>query len=144
MTVSQANAEKRLSTVKTMISSLRKGEERQYHLGLTGYYIEGSFYSASGLSVDSSSTPNIAETDCGFICTAMFPPHLLSPSTVKEKGISTIEGNGTSVDLVRVQLEVMLKDVWAVAEFIKGVQHDLFVDSAALHSGLKDLRASRH
>jgi hypothetical protein len=84
--------------------------------------------------VDSSSTPNIAETDCGFVCTAMFPPHLLSPSTVKANGMSTSEVNGTSVVLVPVQLEVMLKDVWAVAEFIKGEQHDLFVDAEALDS----------
>jgi len=127
-----------------MISSLRNGEERQYYVGLTGYYIEGTFYSASGLSVDSSATPNIAETDCGFMCTARFPPHLLSPRIVKENGISTIEVNGTSVDLVRVQLEVMLNDVWAVSEFIEGEQHDLFVDPEALDSGLKDIGASRH
>jgi hypothetical protein len=38
----------------------------------------------------------------------------------------------------------MLKDVWAVAEFIKGEQHDLFVDAEALDSGLKDIGPSRH
>jgi len=48
--------------------------------------------------------------------------------------MSTSEVNGTSVVLVPVQLEVMLKDVWAVAEFIKGEQHDLFVDAEALDS----------
>ncbi|MGY4312263.1 hypothetical protein [Bradyrhizobium sp. JR3.5] len=144
MAISQDSAEKRASTVRAMISCLRNGEERQYHVGLTGYYIEGVFYSASGLSVDRSATPDIAETDKGFICTAMYPPHLLSRNTVEENGITTIDANGRVVELVKVQLEVILEDVWAVAEFIEGIQCDLFVDAEALDSGLKDIGASRH
>jgi hypothetical protein len=33
--------------------------------------------------------------------------------------------------------------MWAVAEFIKGEQHDLFVDAEALDSGLKDIGSSQ-
>jgi hypothetical protein len=57
-----------------MISSLRSGEDRKHYVGLMGYYIEGIPYSASGLSVDLTATPDICQTDDGFACTAMFPP----------------------------------------------------------------------
>ena len=144
MTVDRVSAEKRTSVVKAMISSLRNGEDRSYYVGVTGYYIEGEFYPASGVSVDRSATPDIVETDGAFACTAMFPPGILSPGTVDKNGISTIDVHGNTVELVRVKLEVMLEDVWSVAEFIEGAQHDLFLDPKVLESGSRQLRTHRH
>jgi len=144
VTVDRASAEKRTSVVKAMISSLRNGEDRSYYVGVTGYYIEGEFYSASGVSVDRSATPDIVETDGAFACTAMFPPDILSPRTVEKNGISTIDVQGKIVELVRVKLEVMLEDVWSVAEFIEGAQHDLFLAPEVLESGSRQLSTHQH
>src|SRR5262249_11197079 len=127
-----------------MISSLRNGEDRGYYVGVTGYYIEGEFYSATGLSVDRSATPDIVETDGGFTCTAMFPPGVLSPGTVEKNGIHTIDVRGKTVELVRVKLEVMLEDIWSVAEFIDGMQHNLFLDPEVLESGSRQFSTHQH
>ena len=130
-------AAKRAAAISSMVSSLRNGEDRAYFVGLVGYYIEGIPYSSSGLSVDLSATQNIRETDVGFSCAAMFAPNLLEPSTVKANGITKIEVGGQIKDIVVVELEVMLQDIWSIAEFIDGEQHDLFVDSATLKSRLE-------
>jgi hypothetical protein len=127
---------KRANVIDSMISSIVNHEERRYFVGLVGYYIEGSRYSASGLSVNLFATPDICRTDAGFTCSAMFPPDLLEPRTVKAKGITKITVGGQVRDAVRVRLEVMIDDVWSVAEFIDGRQHDLFMDPEALESGL--------
>jgi len=127
-----------------MISSLHNGEDRRYHVGVTGYYIEGEFYSASGLSVDRSATPDIVETDGTFACMAMFPPGALSPGTVEKNGIYTIDEDGKTVELVRVKLEVILEDVWSVAEFIDGTQHILFLDPEVLESGSRQFWKHQH
>ena len=41
-----------------------------------------------------------------------------------------------AIDLVAVRREVKLNDIWTVAEFIKGQQHDLFVDPETVESRL--------
>ncbi len=48
--------------------------------------------------------------------------------------IDTVGGQVREV--VRVRLEVMIHDVWSVAEFIDGQQHDLFLDSETLKARL--------
>jgi hypothetical protein len=125
-------AVKKAAVISSMISSLRGGEDRKYYVGVAGYYIEGIPYSASGLSVDLTATPDICETDGGFACTAMFPPEMIQPDTVKANGIERITAGGQIREAVRVRLEVMMHDIWSVAEFIDGKQHDLLLDSETL------------
>jgi hypothetical protein len=134
--MSETVAAKRAAVITSMIDSLRSGEDRKYYVGLVGYYIEGIPYSASGLSVDLTATPDICQTDGGFACTAMFPPEIIEPDTVKAKGIEKIPVGGNIHELVRVRLEVMIHDIWSVAEFIDGQQHDLLLDPETLSSRL--------
>ncbi len=67
----------------------------------------------------------------------MFPPEMLQPETVKANGIERVNVGGLTYDLVRVRLEVVLHDIWSVAEFIDGRQHELLLDSELLNSGLE-------
>jgi len=85
--MSETVAAKRAAVISSMISSLRSGEDRKYYVGLVGCYIEGVLYSADGLSVDLTATPDICQTGGGFACTAMFPPEIIEPDTVKANGI---------------------------------------------------------
>src|SRR5438128_1071876 len=127
-------AAKRTAVISAMVSSLKRGESREYHVGLVGYHIEGIPYSATGLSVNPTATPDIDLTDASFSCTAFFRPELLDPSTVKAKGTIQKKHGEEVVELVPVRLEVKLIDIWVVAEFIKGKQHDLFLDRHTLAS----------
>ena len=129
-------AAKRVAVIRAMVSSLKRGESREYHVGVVGYYIEGTPYSATGLSVGPTQTLDMDLTDKGFVCTAFFQPHMLHPSTVKANGIVQKGSGEQVVDLVPVRLEVKLVDVWVVAEFIKGEQHDLFLDPETVASRL--------
>jgi len=131
-----AIAAERIAVIERMISSLQAGENRQYYVGLVGYYIEGIPYSEDGFSVDSNATPDIHQTDAGFACTAMFEPNLLDPSTVQKNGVVELNIGGQIKHVVRVRMEVMLHDIWCVAEYINGVQHDLFQDPDTLRSRL--------
>jgi hypothetical protein len=133
---SETIAAKRASVLASMISNLRRGEDRKYYVGLVKYYIEGTPYFASGLSVDLTTTFDICQTDAGFACIAMFPPEILQTDIVKANGIEKINVGGQTHDIVRVRLEVMLDDIWSVAEFIDGQQHDLLLDTETLKSGL--------
>ena len=137
-------AAKRAAVISSMISSLRSGEDRKYYVGLVGYYIEGIPYSSSGLSVDLTATPDICQTDGGFACTAMFPPELIQPDTVKANGIEKITVGGQIRNFVRVRLEVMMHDIWSVAEFIDRQQHDLLLDSETLTSRLGEFSNKPH
>ena len=119
-------AGKRAAIIDKMISSLRRGGDHRYFVGLVGYYIEGVPYSASGLSVDSGATQDIQRTENGFTCIAMFPPELLEPDTVKTNGTIKIKVGGQIREVVRVQLEAKLDDIWSVAEL--NTQHNLFFD----------------
>jgi hypothetical protein len=139
-----AIAAERISVIERMISSLQAEENRQYYVGLVGYYIEGIPYSASGLSVDSNATPDIDQTDAGFSCTAMFEPNLLDPSTVQKNGVVELDIGGQIKHVVRVRMEVMFDDIWCVAEYINGVQHDLFQDPGTLYSRLEKFSNKPH
>ena len=137
-------AAKRTSVIDSMISSIVNHEDRRYFVGLVGYYIEGSRYSASGLSVNLFATPDICRTDAGFTCSAMFPPDLLEPRTVKAKGMTKLDLGGQVRNAVRVRLEVMMDDVWSITEFFDGEQHDLFLDPEAVRSGFDRSRKKPH
>jgi hypothetical protein len=45
-------------------------------------------------------------------------------------------GNGirsaSGVETIRVRIDVESRDVWAIAEFIDGRQHDLFIDPGVM------------
>lgn len=127
-------AARRSKVVGRMISSLRQGEPREYYVGLVGYFIEGIPYSASGISLDADGTPDIFQTDSGFTCTAFFPPSEIQPSTVKQLGVIQKRFGGELADVVKVRVDVKLSDLWTVAEFVEGTQHDLFVDPEAFGS----------
>lgn len=104
-------------------------EVRSFYLGVVGYHIEGLPYSADGLTVSPETTPHLVATEDGLTCDAWFPPTHLDDAIVQAKGIVRSEAG---VDLVPVTLEVKRRDIWMVAEFIGGVQHDLFLDPDAL------------
>jgi hypothetical protein len=127
---------KRRSVVGAMVSSVQHGEPREYQVGVVGYYIEGVPYSATGLSVNQYTPPDIVLTDESFTCTAFFQPHMLDPGIVVANGIIQKYLGDQAIDLVPVRLEVKLIDIWAVAEFIKGEQHDLFLDPETAQSRL--------
>src|SRR2546425_673224 len=71
-------AAKRTAVISAMVSSLKRGESREYHVGLVGYHIEGIPYSATGLSVNPTATPDIDLTDASFARTAPSLRKLLS------------------------------------------------------------------
>jgi hypothetical protein len=102
---------------------------RSFYLGVVGYYIEGLPYQADGLTVGFETTPNLVATPESLTCDAWFPPTHLEGAVVRAKGIVRAD---SGVDLVQVILEVKRRDIWMVAEFIGGVQDDLFVDPDAL------------
>ena len=129
-------AAERTAVIKAMVSSLMRAEPREYHVGLVGYYIEGVPHSATGLSLNQHTPPDIDLTDESFTCTAFFEPHLLDASIVLANGIIQKPFGDQILDLVPVRLEVKLVDVWAVAEFIQGKQHDLFLDPETAASRL--------
>jgi hypothetical protein len=128
------DASDRDAALKGMISKLNQGEERDYFLGLVGYFIEGIPYSASGLTVDSTATPDIHLTEEGFSCTAFFPPNRLQPSTVQEKGILKKEFLGNVVETVKVQLEVHAEDIYSIFENVGGTQVSLYMDPETIRS----------
>src|SRR5262245_62389147 len=104
---------KRTAVIDDMILRLRGGD-RQYYVGLVGYYVEGIPYPASGLTVDSGATQDIQWTRDGFVCTAMFPPEMLEPATVRANGTIKLNIAGQLREVVRVRLEAKLEDIWSV------------------------------
>jgi hypothetical protein len=120
--------------IEGMIAKLNQGEEREYFVGIVGYFIEGVPYSASGLSVDSTATLDIHLTQNGFSCTAFFPPNILQPDTVRKNGIIKKEFLGKVVEIVKVQLDVHAEDIYAISEFVGGTQVPLYLDPDILSS----------
>jgi hypothetical protein len=121
-----------------MVSSVQHGESREYYVGVVGYYIEGVPHSATGVSLNQRTPPDITLTDESVTFTAFFPPHMVDVSIVMANGIIQQYVGEQAIDLVPVRLEVKLIDIWTVAEFIKGKQHDLFLDPETVESRLLD------
>lgn len=61
----------REAALHLMIVALAKGEDRQFHIGIVGYFIEGIPYTADGLTVSADRIPNLVETHNGFACDAL-------------------------------------------------------------------------
>ena len=112
-----------------MIEALANGEPRHFQLGIVGYFIEEIPYTADSLWVSAESTPQLVETHDGFSCDAFFPPCFLDETTVKVRGV-IISESGTQT--MPVRLEVKRRDLWSLAEFVHGMQHDLFLDADVL------------
>jgi hypothetical protein len=132
VTFSADMEERRSLAIERMISSLSRGEDRAFFVSLVGYFIEGIPYPASGLSVDRHATPDLLQTDRGFSCTAFFAPSQLQPSTVMRNGVTTKQLGTELEEVVKVRLEVFLRDIYAVAEYVDDVQHELFLDPEVL------------
>ena len=114
--------------LRVIASALEEGSPRRFHVGVVGYFIDDRPYAADGLSVSRDTTPNFVLEDDKFSCETFFPQSKLH--RVVLGGDDTVREGGH--EPVRVALEVKLCDVWAVAEFIDGVQHDLFLDAETL------------
>jgi hypothetical protein len=119
----------RVDAISLVVTAVAQGEPRHFYVGIVGYYIEGRPYSADGLTVGPDSTPNLVATTDGFTCDTYFPPVHLEASIVQTNGVFT---STSGIDLVRVSVEVKHRDIWAVAEFVNGEQHDLFLDPGTL------------
>jgi hypothetical protein len=63
---------------------------------------------------------------------------------VKANGIEKNHCGGQICELARVRLEVMIHDVWVVAEYIDGQQHELLVDPETLESRLGKFSGKSH
>ena len=128
-------AMRKAAVICSMISSLRSGEDRKYHVGLVKYYIEGVSYSASGLSVDLATTPDICQTDAGFTCTATFPPEIIQPDIVRAKGIEKFNVGEQVREVVHVRLG--LKRAAALRRrkiiFKNAKAEDVPIDASATH-----------
>jgi hypothetical protein len=106
---------RRQAVIRGIVSSVQRGESREYHVGVVGYYIDGVPHSATGLSVNQHTPPDINLTEESFTCTAFFQPQQLDASLVLANGIIQKHFGGQVIELVPVRLEVKLIDIWAVA-----------------------------
>jgi hypothetical protein len=137
-------AAKRRAVIRAMVSSVKRGEPREFSVGLVGYYIESIPYSATSLIVSAHATPDLDLELTSLVCTAYFPPNTLDPSTVKANGIIQRRSGRRRVGIVPVRLEVKLADIWAVAEFVNGEQRDLFLDAETVKSRLAAFQRERN
>lgn len=110
-------------------TALQHAEPRHFQIALVGYLLDGRPYPADGLAVNATNTPNFVATDKGFTCEGFFPPAILDAETVRDRPIIR---SPSGVEMVRVRIDVESCDVWAIAEFIDDVQHDLFVDPGVM------------
>ena len=111
--------------LREIASALQAGSPRQFHLGVVGYFIDDRPYAADGLSVSRDATRNFVLEDDKFSCEAFFPQSKLHRVVLNSDEDVRRAGD----TLIPVELVVRLRDVWTVAEFVNGVQHDLFLDA---------------
>jgi len=102
----------RFLQVKAMAEALRAPNPPQFFVMMTRYFIEGEEYRASALTVSETATPNLVQTQTGFVCDAFFPPHLLSPSAVR--------GKHKEGEVFRVRLAAQLEDILQIANIGSG------------------------
>jgi len=114
----------------------QQGLHREYHIGVVGYYIEGIPYAATGVSVNQRTPPDLDLTSESLRLTAFFRPQELDLGIVLANGIIQHYVGDQALDVVPVRLEVKLDDIWAVAEFVGGKQHDLFLDPETVKTRL--------
>ena len=117
------------AAVDLVLSALVHPGSRRFHVAVVGYYIEGSPYLADAVIVGHRATPNLIATDEGFSCDAFFPPALLEDSIVDTNGVFRSPAGD---EVVPVRLEVKREDIWAISEFVHGVQQTLFLDAEVI------------
>jgi hypothetical protein len=93
----------RFLQVKAMVEALQKPNPPRFFVTLTAYNIEGERYRASALTVSNTATPNLFQTQTGFVCDAFFSPDLLTPHARRGKKVQH--------GLVPVRLTVELEDI---------------------------------
>ncbi len=93
----------RFLDVRAMADALQSANAPEFFVLLTQYFIEGTSYAASGLTVSATATPNLVQTQTGFVCDATFPTELLAPNALRGKTIQ----DGTAT----VTLEAHLDDI---------------------------------
>jgi hypothetical protein len=89
--------------VQEMARAMQAPDPPGFFVMLTRYFIEGEAYGASGLSVSATATPNLTQTQTGFVCDAFFAPELLTDTALRGK---RAEGGR-----IRVRVEVRLEDI---------------------------------
>ncbi len=102
----------RFVEVKAMAELLRAPDPHTFFVMLTRYFIEGEEYRASALTVSPTATPNLRQTQTGFVCDAFFAPRLLSAIALRGKR----EEDG----LVTVQLSAQLEDIISILDITGG------------------------
>jgi tetratricopeptide (TPR) repeat protein len=120
--------------IRAMVANIRRGDPREYFVGLVGYFIEGYPYPASGLGVDSYSTPDIHVTEDGFACTGIFAARMLQPATTKGRQIIKRDVNGVPTDMVAVNVEIKFDDIYLIGGFWDREQHELLSDRETMAS----------
>jgi len=98
--------QERFLQVRAMAEALQKPNPPRFFVTLTEYNIEGELYRASGLTVSSTSTPNLVQTQTGFVCDAFFRPELIAPNGRRGKKVQ----NG----LIAVRLAVELENILSI------------------------------
>jgi hypothetical protein len=93
----------RFVQVEAMAAALRAAGPRTFFVLLSRYFIEGEEYSATALTVSATATPNLVQTQTGFVCDAFFAPELLSANALRGKHAE----NG----MIAVRLSVELEDI---------------------------------
>jgi hypothetical protein len=93
----------RFLQVKAMVEALQTPSTDRFYVMLTAYYIEGEGYRASGLTMSKTATPNLVQTQTGFVCDAFFRPELLTDHARRGKKVQR--------GLVAVRLAVELEDI---------------------------------
>lgn len=94
---------KRFLDVRAMADALKSPDSPEFFVLLTQYFIEGTPYIASGLTVSATATSNLVQTQTGFVCDATFPTELLATDALRGKAI--YDGAAT------VTLEAHLEDI---------------------------------
>jgi hypothetical protein len=106
--------------IKNMLELLGSKDPPKFFVVLMKYYIEDEEYRASGLTVTSSHTPNIRQTQQGFECDAFFPPNMLTAHSMAGKEVVN--------NIIKVRMKVKMEDIFAlVGSTESGQQLNLLV-----------------
>jgi hypothetical protein len=96
----------RFLEVKGMVEALQRPNPPRFHVILRAYNIEGEMYHASGLTVSKTATPNLVQTQTGFVCHAFFSPELITPNGRRGKKVQHGQ--------ITVRLAVELEDIFGI------------------------------
>lgn len=88
--------------IQQVVAAFEAHERRHFHVGIVGYFIEGTPLSADALLLDGDSAFDMTATDDGFTCFVMFPPRAPSPEIVSQNLVQT---DPAGVEFVVVALE---------------------------------------